>query len=101
MRTATAALAHVRRPAFDLALVDLSMPGLSGWEVAKGLRAAQPDVPIALVTGWGDQIDFAEARTRGIDYLVAKPFNVDDMTRLVASVLAHEPSDTGRPARGA
>ena len=47
---------------FDLALVDLSMPGLSGWEVAKSLRAAQPDVPIALVTGWGDQIDFAEAR---------------------------------------
>ena len=49
-------------PPFDLALVDLSMPGLSGWEVAKGLRAAQPEVPIALVTGWGDQIDFGEAR---------------------------------------
>ena len=97
----TAALTHVDGPAFDLALVDLSMPGLSGWEVAKGLRAAQPNVPIALVTGWGDQIDFAEARTRGIDYLMAKPFNVDDMTRLVAGVLAHEPSDTGRPARGA
>ena len=32
---------------------------------------------------------------------MAKPFNVDDMTRLVASVLVHEPSDTGRPARGA
>jgi CheY-like chemotaxis protein len=97
----TAALTHVDGPAFDLALVDLSMPGLSGWEVAKGLRAAQPNVPIALVTGWGDQIDFAEARSRGIDYLMAKPFNVDDMTRLVAGVLAHEPSDTGRPARGA
>ena len=80
-------------PAFDLALVDLSMPGISGWEVAKGLRAAQPEVPIALVTGWGDQIDLGEARTRGIDYLVAKPFNVDDMIRLVASVLAREPGD--------
>ena len=97
----TAALTHVDGPAFDLALVDLSMPGLSGWEVAKGLRAAQPKVSIALVTGWGDQIDFAEARTRGIDYLMAKPFNVDDMTRLVAGILAHEPSETGRPARGA
>jgi CheY-like chemotaxis protein len=84
------ALAHVDGPAFDLALVDLSMPGLSGWEVAKGLRSAHPTVPIALVTGWGDQIDSGEARTRGIDYLMAKPFNVDDMTRLVAGVLAHE-----------
>jgi CheY-like chemotaxis protein len=97
----TTALAHCGGTPFDLALVDLSMPGLSGWEVAKSLRAAQPDVPIALVTGWGDQIDLADARGRGIDYLVAKPFNVEDMTRLVAKVLAHEPSDTGRPVRGA
>jgi CheY-like chemotaxis protein len=85
------ALSHLDGPAFDLALVDLSMPGMSGWDVAKGLRAAQPHVPIALVTGWGDQIDFAEARDRGIDYLMAKPFNVDDMNRLVSSVLARAP----------
>jgi signal transduction histidine kinase len=85
------ALTHLDGPAFDLALVDLSMPGMSGWEVAKGLREAQPQVPIALVTGWGDQIDFGEARQRGIDYLVPKPFNVDDMTRIVATVLARAP----------
>jgi signal transduction histidine kinase len=90
----TSALAQVGGRPFDLALVDLSMPGLSGWDVAKGLRAAQPHVPIALVTGWGDQIDFNEARTRGIDYLMAKPFNVDDMTRLVAGILAHEPTES-------
>ena len=90
----TSALAQVGDRPFDLALVDLSMPGLSGWDVAKGLRAAQPEVPIALVTGWGDQIDFGEARARGIDYLMAKPFNVDDITRLVAGVLAHEPTES-------
>jgi CheY-like chemotaxis protein len=87
------ALEQVGGPPFDLALVDLSMPTISGWEVAKALRAAQPKVPIALVTGWGDQIDFGEARTRGIDYLMAKPFNIDDMTRLVAGVLAHESTE--------
>src|SRR5262249_60007359 len=87
------ALTHVAGPGFDLALVDLSMPGLSGWEVAKGLRAAQPAVPIALVTGWGDQIAIEEARARGIDHLIAKPFNVDDLTRLVSSVLAQESSE--------
>jgi signal transduction histidine kinase len=87
------ALTLVDGRAFDLALVDLSMPGLSGWEVAEGLRAAQPNVPIALVTGWGDQVDSEEARARGIDYLVAKPFDVDEITRLVAGVLASDPSD--------
>jgi signal transduction histidine kinase/ActR/RegA family two-component response regulator len=87
------ALEHVGGPPFDLALVDLSMPTISGWEVAKALRAAQPQVPIAMVTGWGDQIDFREARARGIDYLMAKPFNIDDITRLVAGVLAHESTE--------
>jgi signal transduction histidine kinase len=87
------ALERLDGPPFDLALVDLSMPGMSGWDVARALRAAQPLVPIALVTGWGDQIDFGEARERGIDYLIAKPFNVDDMNRLVASVLARPPSE--------
>ena len=89
------ALAHLDGPAFDLALVDLSMPGMSGWDVARGLRAVQPQVPIALVTGWGDQIDFGEARARGIDYLMAKPFNVDDMNRLVGGVLARAASADG------
>jgi signal transduction histidine kinase len=87
------ALAHADDPAFDLALVDLSMPDLSGWEVAKGLLVAQPELPIALVTGWGDQIDVEEARTRGIDYVIAKPFDIDDVTRLVAGVLVREPGD--------
>jgi signal transduction histidine kinase len=86
----TAALAQVDGQTFDLALVDLSMPGLSGWEVAEGLRAARPEVPIALVTGWGDQIDLGEAQARGVDYIVPKPFDVDDMIRLVAGVLARE-----------
>jgi signal transduction histidine kinase len=92
---ATSALSQVDVQAFDIALVDLSMPGASGWEVARGLRAARPEVPIALVTGWGDQIDFGEARTRGVDYVLAKPFDVDEMARLVAGVLGRGSSETG------
>lgn len=95
------ALTHVGGPRLDLALVDLSMPGLSGWDVAKALRAAQPNVPIALITGWGDQIDVGDAQARGIDYLMAKPFNVDDITRLVAGALVQEAPDTGERTRGA
>jgi CheY-like chemotaxis protein len=95
-----AALAHLAGPPFDLAFVDLSMPGLSGWDVARGLRAAQPGIAIALLTGWGDQIDFGEARGRGIDYLMAKPFNVEDMTRLVAGVLAREAGGGPGPGGG-
>src|SRR5262249_2355257 len=88
------ALGQVGGRRFDPALIDLAIPGRSCWDVAKGLRAAQPEVPVAVVTGGGDQIDFSEARARGIDYLMAKPFDVEDMTRLVAGVLSHEPTDS-------
>jgi signal transduction histidine kinase/ActR/RegA family two-component response regulator len=82
------ALGQLAETAFDLVLMDLSMPGLSGWEVARRVRVSHPRVPIALVTGWGDQIELAAARARGIDYVMAKPFDVDELARMVAIALA-------------
>ena len=44
----------------DLALIDLGLPGMSGWEVAARLRAGRPELPLVLITGWGDRLDPAE-----------------------------------------
>jgi signal transduction histidine kinase/ActR/RegA family two-component response regulator len=83
-----AALERLEDGRFDLALLDLSMPGLSGWDVAERARRSHPDLPIALITGWGDDIDAAEAGVRGIDHVVAKPFDLDDIGTLVERALA-------------
>jgi hypothetical protein len=45
---------------------------------------------VALVTGWGDQIDPAEARQRGIDHVLAKPFELSAVTRLLCDVLGDQ-----------
>ena len=37
-----------------LKVTDLGMPGLSGWEVARRIHAVHPEIPVALITGWGD-----------------------------------------------
>ncbi|MBI2466878.1 MAG: hypothetical protein HYV62_03520, partial [Candidatus Rokubacteria bacterium] len=42
----------------------------------------------ALVTGWSDQIDPAEALGRGVDFLMAKPFETADVSVVVARALA-------------
>jgi signal transduction histidine kinase len=73
---------------FDLVITDLGMPGVSGWEVARVVKHRQPSTPVAMVTGWGDRIDPAEARARGVDYIVAKPFKRDVIRELVASALS-------------
>jgi CheY-like chemotaxis protein len=84
----TSAVARLGGGPFDLALLDLSMPGLSGWDVATRIRAASPRTPIVLITGWGDQIDPSEARLRGIDAVVPKPFDLEEVAAVVDSALA-------------
>jgi GAF domain-containing protein len=68
----------------DLALIDLGLPGMSGWEVAAQLRQSQPHVPLVLVTGWGDRLDPGELERSGICQVIAKPFRTDQVLRVVA-----------------
>ncbi len=68
----------------DLALIDLGLPGMSGWEVAARLRAARPHLPLVLITGWGDRLDPAEIDRSGISEVIAKPFQAEQILRVVA-----------------
>ena len=63
-------LARFREGAFDLVMTDLAMPGMSGWQVAQAVKAARPQVPVVLVTGWGVEVQAgraADARRRPRD----------------------------------
>src|SRR5215470_1740758 len=50
-------LACCEREPVDLILADLSMPGMSGWDVAAACRQRFPQVPLGFVTCWGDRLD--------------------------------------------
>jgi signal transduction histidine kinase/CBS domain-containing protein len=80
-------LGRLQEQAFDLVLTDLGMPGTSGWEVAKVAKLSRPGSSVILITGWGDQIDPEEARARGIDFILTKPFTLEDVTSVVAQAL--------------
>jgi signal transduction histidine kinase/BarA-like signal transduction histidine kinase len=83
-----AALAQIQVERVDLVLTDLAMPGVSGWDVAKACMDRQPDAPIGLITGFGDQLDPAKLERHGIRFVVAKPFSSTDLLREVAAALA-------------
>ena len=72
---------------FDLVITDLSMPGMSGWDVAAALGRDHPAVPIGMVTGWGEQVDSGQATRHRLKFVVAKPFTLGDIERAVASAL--------------
>jgi CheY-like chemotaxis protein len=75
------------RQTVDVVLSDISMPGISGWDVAARLRARHPHIPIGFVTGWGDQLDPERLAGAGVDFVVAKPFQAHDILRHVAQAL--------------
>jgi CheY-like chemotaxis protein len=68
----------------DVALIDLGLPGMSGWEVAARLRASRPHLPLVLITGWGDRLDPAEIDRSGVSEVIAKPFQAEQILRVVA-----------------
>ena len=69
---------------FDLVLTDLGMPGMNGWEVVKRIKARIPQVPVALITGWGTDLDQEKIKESGVDRIIGKPFQVNEIIETVA-----------------
>ncbi|MBI4560523.1 MAG: hypothetical protein HY724_00655, partial [Candidatus Rokubacteria bacterium] len=71
------------------------------WEVARLVKERSPETPVALITGWGDQIDPEEARANGVEFLVTKPFRLADVTAVVSQALTPPARQAPAPkARG-
>ena len=82
----TEALADfLKRPDdFDLVLSDLTMPQMTGLDLASRLLERRPDLPILLTSGYAGALDPAELRRVGVRELVGKPF----LTRTLADAVA-------------
>lgn len=76
---------------YDLVFTDLGMPDMSGWDVAERLAETCPDLPVALVTGWGTTLDEDDARRRGVVAVVQKPFEISDLVQTTTRLLARVP----------
>ncbi|HEY7363664.1 MAG TPA: GAF domain-containing protein [Methylomirabilota bacterium] len=96
---ADAGVKRFEAEAFDLVITDLGMPEVSGWEVARQVKLGRPGTRVAMVTGWGDRIDPAEAEARGVDFIVAKPFKRDQIREVVAAALGGVPEPRSSPGR--
>ncbi len=68
---------------FDMVLTDLGMPGMSGWQLAREIKALSPRTPVAIITGWGLEPDPQQMKETGVDLFIAKPFRINDIRKLV------------------
>jgi CheY-like chemotaxis protein len=58
---------------FDLVISDMTMPKMTGKDLARELMAVRPDIPVILCTGFSEFISETEAETLGIKALITKP----------------------------
>jgi two-component system KDP operon response regulator KdpE len=89
--TGEAALEIVRAEKFDLILLDINMPGLSGLETCRAIRA-RSDVGILMLTVRDRTEDKIEALDAGADGYVTKPFDVNELLARIRATLRRAPS---------
>ena len=73
------AVATADKQAFDLVVLDLSMPGMDGLETLKRIKARQPEAEIIILTGEGSIRTSIEAMKLGAEDFLQKPVNIIEL----------------------
>jgi CheY-like chemotaxis protein len=69
------ALAKIRQEIPDILLSDINMPGMSGLEMLPKAKALRPDVPVIMITAYGDAETKQKALANGAEALLTKPID--------------------------
>jgi DNA-binding response OmpR family regulator len=83
----------------DLILVDLRLPGMSGVEICRQLRAAQIRTPIIVLSGVGDEVDKVVLLEIGADDYVVKPFGTRELMARIRAVLRRSSPEVAKLIR--
>jgi DNA-binding response OmpR family regulator len=82
-----AGLAKIKEGNYDLVLLDVMLPKLSGFDVCKSARAAGNQTPIILLTAKGEEIDKVVGLELGADDYITKPFSVRELLARIKAIL--------------
>ena len=87
--TARDALLKLPGQRWDVALVDIKMPGMDGLELQRKIREVDPEILIIIMTGYASVETAVQALKDGAYDYITKPFDPDDLAHLVRKALEH------------
>jgi DNA-binding response OmpR family regulator len=92
-------LRSAQRENFDLIILDVMLPGLSGFDVLKQLRETGSKTPVLMLTARGDDVDRIVGLDLGADDYLSKPFNPRELLARVKAILRRTAeADSNEPA---
>jgi DNA-binding NtrC family response regulator len=84
------ALEIIQQMEFDIALLDIKMPGMDGMELQARLREADPELTVVIMTGYASVDTAVQALKRGAYDYITKPVDPDELSHLVSKALEHK-----------
>jgi CheY-like chemotaxis protein len=72
---------------YDLAILDLTMPQMTGMELARKLLQIRPDLPIILSSGFADKIRPKEVMEMGVREVITKPWSIRSLAETIKKAL--------------
>ncbi len=87
--TAREALLKLPNERWDLAVLDIKMPGMDGLELQRKIREAHPEVIIIIMTGYASVETAVQALKDGAYDYITKPFDPDDLSHVIHKALEH------------
>jgi len=80
------ALEHIENKKFDLLILDSNVPGISGIDLIKELRAYNDTTPIIMITAYQDTMHLKTAFTNGCNDYIRKPFELDELDMRIENI---------------
>jgi DNA-binding response OmpR family regulator len=78
----------------DIVLTDLSLPGMSGWELADAIKERVPKTPVILLSGWDIHPDEVK-KHESVTLILSKPVKIKDMLAAIKGLALKQTEDKG------
>ncbi len=72
---------------FDLIILDMIMPEISGDKLTIKLKAIRPDIPVIICTGFSRNLTAKKTKSMGINAVITKPIVINDLANIIRDVL--------------
>ncbi len=84
------ALSLIKEDSFDLVVLDIRLPGISGLDVLVKIKEINPATKVIIMTAYGSSEIKAKAKARGSLFYIEKPFEIDQMRELILKALRED-----------